>query len=149
MANSDLYFDDENIRKLDEFIEYLMSNPSIAIAGMRQKFFDGKYQQAARLYFSIFDVFQPSLGLNLLYVFLDKFFAKFQRYSKLRFSYIDGAFLIINSVWFDAVDGFDEDYPFYAEEVDLCFRVRKLNGLLILNNGIYFFHRRGGSSRKK
>ena len=71
LANSDLYFDDENIRKLDEFIEYLMSNPSIAIAGMRQKFFDGKYQQAARLYFSIFDVFQPRSKPT--YVFLDKF----------------------------------------------------------------------------
>ena len=35
-----------------------------------------------------------------------------------------------------------------TQRKDLCFRVRKFNGPLILNNGIYFFHRGGGSSRK-
>lgn len=36
-----------------------------------------------------------------------------------------GASLLVNKLAFDSVQGFDEDYFLYGEEVDLCLRLRK------------------------
>lgn len=62
--------------------------------------------------------------------------------------YVDGAIMAINRKAFEEINGFDEDYFFYTEEADFCFRLKK-NGWKILFNPLSeVIHERGGSTSK-
>jgi len=61
--------------------------------------------------------------------------------------WVSGAVMILGKEIFQNLDGFDEDYWMYYEDVDLCQRVIKTGGRVALCNGITIEHNHGGSSR--
>ena len=46
--------------------------------------------------------------------------------NKQAVDWVTGAFLLVRKKVLDKISGFDEDYFMYAEEVDFCFRAKKL-----------------------
>lgn len=71
-------------------------------------------------------------------------------FSKLpgKWATVLGASMIIRRDVFDAVDGFDEDFFLYAEETDLCLRIRKQGYHIGYANDISVLHIGGASERK-
>ena len=61
-------------------------------------------------------------------VHMKSFFYKgLSQFKKMRSQdWITGAFFLVKRDVFEEVGGFDEDYFMYTEEVDLCFRIKKL-----------------------
>ncbi len=64
------------------------------------------------------------------------------------FDWITGACLFVRSTSFNAVNGFDEDFFLYAEETELCSRLKKLGKLIVFGN-INILHLEGGTFATK
>lgn len=68
--------------------------------------------------------------------------------SEVRFpDWISGSVVLIKNETFKKLDGFDEDYWMYYEDVDLCRRVRDIDGEIAFCSNITIEHNHGGSSR--
>jgi GT2 family glycosyltransferase len=81
---------------------------------------------------------------------LNRFFkiSRFTDHSDLRNpDYVQGSFLIIKKELYDACGGFDERFFLYAEEVDLCMRVRAEGFKVYYYPDISITHYGGGSGR--
>ncbi len=61
--------------------------------------------------------------------------------------WVSGSLMLMSREIFSRLNGFDEDYWMYSEDVDLCRRVRDLGGEIALFNKITIEHNHGGSSR--
>lgn len=122
VSNSDVVYLENSIKLL---IQFLISNPDVAVCGPRQIYPDGRYQysygEVPGLKFGIKKIFL----LNHLAEFIEK--KKWEKGIKKpkQVAYVDGAVMVFNRKAFNSVNGFDEDYFFYTEEADFCYRVRK------------------------
>jgi GT2 family glycosyltransferase len=61
--------------------------------------------------------------------------------------WISGSVVLIRKVIFQKINGFDEDYWMYFEDVDLCRRVRNIGLEVAFCRNITIEHNHGGSSR--
>jgi len=61
--------------------------------------------------------------------------------------WVSGSVIMINKGNFYSINGFDEDFWMYFEDVDLCKRVRDNGGEVALAGDIVIEHNHGGSSR--
>ena len=61
--------------------------------------------------------------------------------------WISGSVMLIRNETFKKLRGMDEDFWMYFEDVDLCRRVRNINGEIALCRNITIEHNHGGSSR--
>lgn len=65
--------------------------------------------------------------LPLVGTLIPSFHPKLSSYKQNReMDWVTGAFMIIPKIVFDKVGGFDENIFMYTEEMELCFRIRKL-----------------------
>ncbi len=61
--------------------------------------------------------------------------------------WISGSVMLMGRSVFQSLNGFDEDFWMYYEDVDLCKRSRKSGGEVVLFKNITVEHNHGGSSR--
>jgi GT2 family glycosyltransferase len=61
--------------------------------------------------------------------------------------WISGSVVLIRHNTFNKLNGFDEDYWMYFEDVDLCKRIRNIGGKVAFCKFITIEHNHGGSSR--
>ena len=62
---------------------------------------------------------------------------------------VAGALMLLPTVLFSALDGFDEEYRLHAEDLDLCRRVREAGYEVLVANDLRVLHVRGVSSRHR
>ena len=74
---------------------------------------------------------------------------RFKRESKAGDYWYFGAAIICEKSFFYKLSGFDTDFPMYAEDTELCDRVRKLGFKLSLVEDIELIHGLGGDSKGK
>ncbi len=60
--------------------------------------------------------------------------------------YVDGAFMLFRRKNFDALEGFDERYHFYGDEVDLCWRARQAGLKRVIVPRARLVHLRGATA---
>ncbi len=109
-------------------LKLFSKDESIGIIGPKQQtrkpFFDFSAGYFPNVFFEIFAL----LGMN---IFVEGFIiytlAKFTKKQKLNVNWILGACLFIKSDTFESINGFDEDYFMFFEELDLCKRVANKN----------------------
>jgi GT2 family glycosyltransferase len=145
VTNSDVIYHPDSIKIL---IDYLTEQPEVAIVGPQQQYLNGKWE------YSYGDI--PGLKSVIKELFLissferglrDFFWNKFKidRYPK-EVDYVDGAVLALRIDAFKKLGGFDEDYFFYTEEADYCYRLKRAGWVVIFNPKARVTHIRGGSS---
>jgi GT2 family glycosyltransferase len=61
--------------------------------------------------------------------------------------WVTGAVIFMNQSWFDKVNGWNEDYWLYFEDVDICKKVTEKNGKIAVTTKATIFHKHGGASR--
>lgn len=61
--------------------------------------------------------------------------------------WVTGALIYISKDWFDKVNGWNEDYWLYFEDVDICKRISQINGKVAVTREATISHEHGGSSR--
>jgi GT2 family glycosyltransferase len=61
--------------------------------------------------------------------------------------WVTGTAIFISSHWFEKVNGWNEDYWLYFEDVDICKRILQKNGKIAVTRNATIFHEHGGASR--
>ncbi|MCC6865873.1 MAG: glycosyltransferase [Ignavibacteria bacterium] len=90
---------------------------------------------------------------------LSKLFPNSKTFGKYNLTYLDendtyevdaivGAFMFIKKRIYDEVNGFDEDYFMYGEDLDLCFRIKKAGYKIYYYPQTSIIHYKGESTKK-
>lgn len=77
--------------------------------------------------------------------------AELKRYHSTTISetdWVSGGFMMIRKDVFEKVNGFNESYFMYIEDMDLCYRVKKLGFQVLINPRVSVKHLGQGSSNK-
>jgi len=150
LINSDVTVEKDTIKNMKEFLEH---TPSIGILGPKMLYPDGRFQISYRKLPSIWGILCNSIGLNI-------FFPKSRLFNPL-FDYrgiensitsveaLVGAFWMINKTVIDQTGYLDENFFFYAEDIDYCKRVTLSNFLIIYFPKAQIYHHHGASSSSK
>jgi len=123
LLNPDTYLVENLPLRLFKFAE---THPDFGIIGPKMIFPDGRFQVST----AKFPSFKQEIGnLSGLSVPLLNFinFVKFRVLKKrcIEVDYIFGSCMMINTQLYKELNGFDEDYFLFSEEMDLCYRTWK------------------------
>lgn len=61
--------------------------------------------------------------------------------------WVTGALIYISKYWFHKVNGWNEDYWLYFEDVEICKKIAQKNGKIAVTRNTTIIHEHGGSSR--
>ncbi len=146
IANPDTIFKSNSLDNLKNIIQ---SDQTIGITGGQQIYGDGIWQRSYGNYPGLKDAL---LNLTFITSFTNlykRFKFKYFGNNKAKYvSYIDGGAILVRNEAFKDVNGFKEDYFFYAEEADFAYRLKKNKWKIVFEPKAHIFHVRGGSSTK-
>lgn len=92
-------------------------------------------------FFSVPSIFLMIFGL-------DKFFIKHNPSIAKEVDWVSGGFMLLKKELFEKVNGFDERFFMYVEDVDLCFRIKKLGLKVLYVPEFEALHKGQGSSSR-
>ena len=137
-------------KALDNLLSFLEKNMEADAVGAKLLWPDGNYQESYRrfpgTFFSILEVFEfhyyfPGNSLKLCSVYGPKSFEKSQE-----IDWVVGAAFAVRREIFGKINGFDEDFFMYSEDVDLCKRIKNAGGKVYFCPDSKVVHYRGKSS---
>lgn len=124
---------------LDTTVEYCKQHPEIGALGVRTLLADGTLDHGCKRGF-------PT-PMNSLYYFsgMDRRHPESKKYGAYRQTFVkedtitevdsvSGSYLLMPKQVFEQIDGFDDDYFMYGEDLDLCYRVKQ-NGYQVVYYG--------------
>ncbi len=142
--NPDTIANEEALLKM---LAYAKLNHTVGVVSCHQKNTNGSYEKSERLFPSIATLFGWT---RAIYKQLNKQKIK-EQYSKdqavIYPDWVSGSVVFISRSWFDQIQGWNEDYWMYYEDVDLCRRVMEANGKIALLQDVEIIHNHGGASR--
>ncbi|HSR18608.1 MAG TPA: glycosyltransferase family 2 protein [Ignavibacteriaceae bacterium] len=122
---------------------------SIGIIGPQQQIkdpcFDFSAGYSPNIFFELFNLFGLGVFVESFIMF---FYTKLKREKKLEVNWILGAAIFVRADLFKRINGFDEDYFMFFEELDLCKRVKNI-GLKVVYYPQLKIHHIGSVSGKK
>lgn len=146
IANNDVeLLPDYSIQPL---VGYLLQNPRVGVVGPQQIYPDGTWQRSYGYFPSLREAIISVLLLDSICNGIRKLLFRYNWLGRRpkKVNYIDGAFMVINKSCFEALGGFDEDYVFYGEDADFCWRAWKRGWEVVFVPKARVMHVRGASS---
>lgn len=137
-----------------EMIQFMEKKPEAGVAGPRLVRADGSLDRACRRSFPT-----PEVALYRLSG-LSHLFPNSQRFGRYNLTYLSpdvtteldsvvGAFMIIRGETLAEVGLLDERYFMYAEDLDFCYRAKRLGWQVWYNAAVTVLHYKGQSSRQR
>ncbi|MFC1476274.1 glycosyltransferase family 2 protein [Candidatus Zixiibacteriota bacterium] len=148
LLNPDVQLAEDTLQKL---FEYLEAHPDVAAVAPKLIWPDGKIQPSVRTFPTYSTLWCEITGLSRL----------FPRHPVLGRWRVDlrnvhtpidvdqpmaSCFLVRREIW-DNLGGFDESFPMFFNDVDLCYRLKKSGGRIVYLPHAIATHRLGGSVR--
>lgn len=144
VCNADVIFPPGAIQALTGFLE---SHPSIGVLGAQQVYPDGSWQRSWGLATGASEVLAEAFGFTSLTNGLRMaLWPRRLNRRALDVGYVDGAMMAIHREAFNSVGGFDERFPFSAEDTDFCIRARQHGWRVTVLPTVSVIHRRGAST---
>lgn len=148
--NSDAEIQHDALRRTTAFLD---GRPEAVLAGCRLLKSDGRLDRACRRSFPTPSVsLWKLLGFNALFPKSPRFAAYDLRYlpedGVYQVDSLVGAFMVGKRDRLPA-GPFDEDYFFYGEDIDLCYRVRQAGGEVWYLGDVVSLHRKGGTTNQR
>lgn len=137
--NSDTLIKDQGFLKMTDFLN---RNEKYGILGGKLKNEDGTAQASTGGFYNLFTLFFMLLGVQRLGL-LRKSPNKIQKVD-----WVSGACLMIKKSIFDKIGGFEKDIFMYMEDMELCFKAKKLGFNTYFYPEIMLYHKSLGSSNK-
>jgi len=128
-----------------------MQNPtniSIGICGAQLIDEDGHVARSCSRFPSVKSFCAHSLGLDRWFPFLGHVMTEWDHHNAREVDHVIGACLLIRRSVFDSLNGFDERFFVYLEDVDLSRRARLLGWRSMYLADAQAFHAGGGTSRQ-
>lgn len=134
--------------------DYILQKPDVGIVGCRVLNGDGSLQWACRRSFpSPMIAVYKTLGLSNLFPRSRKFGAYNLTYlspeNEAEVDAVSGSFFCVRKEVYEKVSGFDEGFFLYGEDLDICYRVKKLGLHNYYFPGTSIIHFKGHSSRSR
>ena len=140
---------------LQGMLDFMEEHPDAGVAGPKLVLADGSLDLASRRSFPTLDVaFYRLIGLS-------KRYPNSPRYNRYNLGYLDpnqvaevdsvvGAFMCIRREALDQAGLFDERFFMYAEDIDLCYRIKVDHGWKVYYNpAVVVTHYKAQSTRKR
>jgi GT2 family glycosyltransferase len=145
--NSDTLLEEDVI---SSSVNYLRKHSQVGVYSIKLINPDGSTQASGGFAPTLGRVFTWQAGIDDLPIIGDYFNSihphlKFYN-QKRNMDWITGAFMVIPKNVFDKTCGFDEKIFMYAEELELCYRIRKLNKKIVYDPTQSLIHFGGASS---
>lgn len=150
ILNPDTIIEEKN---LDLMFEYLENNPQVGLAGCKVLNPDGSFQLPCRRGFPTPWVsFCKLFGLQSLFP-KSKLFAQYnQTFRSIDETYyidaVMGAYMFTRREIIESVNGFDEDFFMYGEDLDLCHRIKQAGYEIAYFNETSIVHYKGESTKR-
>lgn len=149
--NSDTLIHDNSLFKC---VNYINNNVNIGVLGARILLEDGTLDHGCKRGFPT-----PSAAFYY-YIGLDRKFPDSKKYGVYRQTFlkenktnevdsVSGAFLMISKDLFNDINGFDETFFMYGEDLDLCYRVKEKGYKVIYYADAVITHLKGQSGLHK
>ncbi|MFH1426652.1 MAG: glycosyltransferase family 2 protein [Candidatus Kerfeldbacteria bacterium] len=135
---------------VERMVRQIESDNSIGVLGCRMKFPDGSHQDSVRHFPGVRDQLLILLKLHNIFPTLPalrRYFATGMDYNKeQKVDQVMGACMVIRNEIFKRVNGFDDGYRLWFEEVDLQKRIQKRLGLsAVYTPNVEIIHVKGAS----
>ncbi|MAR71620.1 glycosyltransferase family 2 protein [Halomonas sp.] len=126
------------------------ANSNIAVCGIALKNEDNKIERSCAYLPSFLRIVSATVGLDRLKIFNSTgiHMRDWDHESTKFVDHVIGAYYLIRKSVFDLVNGFDEDYFVYIEDLDLSRKVKKEGYQIIYIREYVAFHAGGGTSRQ-
>ena len=135
--NSDTEIRDEGFIKMIDFMD---KNEKIGVLGAKLLNPDGKPQKSCGNFYTFF---------NLLFTIFGKdTFVRKSPNSIQEVDWISGASFMMRRDVFEKTRGFDEDFFMYIEDMELCYRVKKIGYKTYFYPNIKLIHKELGSGNR-
>lgn len=138
--NSDTIFNDNNIREMIEFID---KRDEIGIVGGLLLDRDGSRQRS-------FGKFYNLLVSTIMLVGGDT--AEMINYKiknePMKVDWVSGGFMLVRKELFERLKGFDENFFMYIEDMEFCYRMKKVGYLTYVYPKSSVLHEKHGSSNR-
>jgi GT2 family glycosyltransferase len=137
--NPDTLVTEDPIQKM---IHYLESNPTSGIVSCKQKN-EAAYEKTHRFFPKLITLFGFLRAINKSYLI-----KKIEIKADVIYpDWVSGACVFISRSWFDKINGWNEDYWMYFEDVDLSKKIRDKGAQVALLTNTEIIHNHGGASR--
>lgn len=137
---------------LDASVQYLRQNPIVGGLGIQVLLSDGSLDHACRR------GFPTPWNAFCYFSHLDKLFPKIPFFNGYRLNHLNqaethrvdavtGAYLMMPTELYRTLDGFDETYFMYGEDLDLCWRIKQAGYDVVYYASVTCLHLKGQSGR--
>jgi GT2 family glycosyltransferase len=118
--------------EVEKLLEGIRSKPEYYILSCRQVYDDGKECRATGKF--------PGYSFRKMFPVKPNGFVSFP-------DWVSGSLMVMRKEIFNKLNGFDESFWMYYEDVDICMRARNAGGEIAFFNDIVIEHNHGGSTR--
>ncbi len=148
--NPDTLISEDTMRVM---LEYMDTHTDVGLAGCKLLNADGTFQLSCRRGFPTpWASFCKVFGLQALFPKSPLFAQYNQTFRSEDETYavdaVGGAFMFIRNEALRAIQGFDEDFFMYGEDLDLCFRVQQAGWKIMYVHTTSIIHYKGESTRR-
>ena len=123
-------------------------NLNVGICGVQLENENGEIARSNSRFPSVTGLLSHSAGLSKLFPILGAPMNEWDHSSTKAVDQVIGAFFFVRRCLFESLDGFDERFFVYFEEVDFSFRAKLLGWSSVYFSGAKAFHVGGGSSQQ-
>jgi len=147
--NPDTLFFKDSLLKTITFMEK-EENKNIGIIGVQLIDDDGQTSRTCARFPTLSQYMSKIFGLNYLFpkVFHSHFMLEWDHENSREIDHVMGAFFLVRRFLYEELDGFDERFFVYLEDVDFSIRARQSGWRSYYLSTVKAFHRGGGSSER-
>ncbi|MBN1684171.1 MAG: glycosyltransferase family 2 protein [Gammaproteobacteria bacterium] len=125
-------------------------NSNIAVVGVQTRKKNGYINKTCTELPSLFQFAVTSLGLDKIFPkkIRSHFLTNWGHNSTKEVPHVIGAFYLIRNNVFNLLNGFDERFFVYLEDLDLSLRIKQAGYKLMFLSDTYIYHKEGGCSKQ-
>lgn len=138
--NPDATFEDG---EMSDLVSYLKQNERIGVIGGKMIGNNKKPEHSAGKFFNLPELFLMTLGLDEL------FGVRFSPNKFRKVDFVSGGFMMVRADLFKRLDGFDENFFMYVEDMEFCYRVKKSGYNVYFTPDVTISHAGQGSSNRE
>lgn len=137
--NPDAQFKEGEIKNLtDLFIKY----EKVGVVGGKLLNIDKLPEKSAGKFFNLFEAISIAIGLD------EKLGVRFSPEKTQKVDFVSGGFMMVDKDLFNKLNGFDEEFFMYVEDMEFCYRVKKEGYNIYFTPNVVLTHIGQGSSNR-
>ena len=145
--NPDTVLEPNTLKKTINYMEK-DGNEMVGISGIQLCYEDGNIARHSSRFPSPFSFFMRSSGLHKIFLSLDHVLTEWNHLDTREVPHVIGAYFFVRKKLFNSLNGFDERFFVYLEDLDFSLRADKLGFKTHFISTIKSMHIAGGTSKQ-